>query len=324
MLDLKVLRDLWTEPGARHVFELLVTQCVRSTYPTATTVRAAPGDEGIDTIYGTFGKSLHVWQSKYFPDGIGEDQKKQIRSSFKRCMEGPSGEDVDKWTLCVPCALSMPERRWWQGWKRRNEKKHDIQIEMWAHDAFVAFHSKPDLARVFQRAMRRGEDPLAPDVAMDMARSMVLAEERRSSLVRLPSNDQYSEAVFVRKLEAAGVRTHLAKRAAFYNYEIQRASIDARGDECEIQALDDLLVRTHALWEEEFIRAGDEALGRQFVVHVDSRIREEDTRRLATELPFQVLHKQGALYACADDCTAGWTADHHLLAEDASRPGGAQ
>ena len=81
MLELRVLRDLWTEPGARRIFEQLVTHCVRAQYPSAVSIRPNPGDEGIDTLVGDFER---VYQAKFFCDSIGKSQQAQIRNSSSK------------------------------------------------------------------------------------------------------------------------------------------------------------------------------------------------------------------------------------------------
>src|SRR5690349_12955622 len=102
MIDLRVLRDRWTEDGGRAIFAQLVTHCVRDVYPGAQAVRPDPGDEGLDTFVGDFDGELRVWQAKYFPDGVGESQREQIRKSWKACIESSHFSDVASWTLCLP------------------------------------------------------------------------------------------------------------------------------------------------------------------------------------------------------------------------------
>lgn len=62
MADLRVLRNVRTEDGARSVFASLVTHCVHQRHGSAITVRPDPGDEGLDTIVGDFGDRLLVFR----------------------------------------------------------------------------------------------------------------------------------------------------------------------------------------------------------------------------------------------------------------------
>jgi hypothetical protein len=72
------------DPGARERFEQLVTATVTTMHPAARAVEANPGDWGIDTFVGRLSRrgTIAVWQSKYFMDGVGDVQKKEIRDSF--------------------------------------------------------------------------------------------------------------------------------------------------------------------------------------------------------------------------------------------------
>src|SRR5687768_4886587 len=101
VIDLRVMRDRWTDDGAREIFAQLVTHCVRTTYPAAQAVRADPGDEGLDTFVGDFQGDLRVWQAKYFCNGIHSSQKNQIRTSWKTCLNSPRFSRVVSWTLCL-------------------------------------------------------------------------------------------------------------------------------------------------------------------------------------------------------------------------------
>src|SRR5262249_52626816 len=61
---------------------------------------AVPDPAGID-----------VYQVKYFPAGIDESQRGQIRESFRRVRESKDFK-TRTWTLCVPVDLSIDEKKW--------------------------------------------------------------------------------------------------------------------------------------------------------------------------------------------------------------------
>lgn len=101
-------------------FEQLLTQLLLPAHPELKSVDGRPGDKGVDLFEGTLdpdtrraaGGSLHVWQAKYFLQGIGKDQKKQIRESYDRVMKAFAPE---AWTLCVPVDLDIGLQEWVQG-----------------------------------------------------------------------------------------------------------------------------------------------------------------------------------------------------------------
>ena len=61
---------------------------------------------------------IDIYQCKFFPLGLGESQKEQIRRSFR------TRRDSDKFkvkcsTLCLPRDLSTDERKWFDQWRAK-------------------------------------------------------------------------------------------------------------------------------------------------------------------------------------------------------------
>jgi hypothetical protein len=312
LIDLRIIRDRWTEEGAREIFAQLVTHCVRSTEPNAEGVRPDPGDEGLDTFVGAFDGDLKVWQSKYFCDGIGNSQKAQIRNSWRACVESPRFSNVVAWTLCLPIDLSPDEHSWWQKWKAKESAKHGVSIELWAGTRFKGFSAVPSLVPVFNQALSRGVDHVSVDE--------VVAGMRGASpplIVSLPSADHLRSALFVRKLELAGWIKHRSDRTAFYNFELLRTAIEQGGTVGEQAALTDLREKVFSLWEYAYNEHSPGRLGVPLVAEVGRRIRAEHEASLMCALAAGEMHKLGVIHDWADHCAAGWTADyeHILLAE---------
>lgn len=312
MIDLRILRDLWTEEGGRSVFAELVTQCARTQYPSARPVRPDPGDEGVDTYVGEFDGDLRVYQSKFFCDGVSASQQTQVRSSWKTCTTSAAISKVVLWTLCIPIELSVPETQWWQRWKKKESERLGIQIELWTKTDFVSFSARDELAPVFNIALRRGTAHASAAEAL----SAMQAITNPSLVRRLPTSAHLKDALFVRKLEAAGVKQHRSARTAFYNFELLRTAIEQGGNSTEIADLEDLQERVFDIWEDAYNAAEPANLGRRLVVEVHAQIAFEDQRRLRTALPAQAIHKKGSLHYWADLCEAGWTADFKSITRD--------
>jgi hypothetical protein len=314
MIDLSVLKDRWTVDGAREIFAQLVTQCVRANYPAARAIRPDPGDEGVDTFVGEFDKDVRIWQAKYFCDGVGASQQKQIRESWKACRSSSFKDRVTMWTLCVPGDLSMEEEKWWQGWKLRESKKAGIPIELWTKPHFSTFSTRKGLDTVFAFALQRGcEFSNVQEVITAMTRAFPRTLERPPA----EYDKVLRTAVFVRKLEAAGITAHRGVRSAFYNYELLRSALEQGGATDEVLALNDLQERILDLWEEQYNAHFPERLGRVLFSAVEAEMKHENEKRLASPLNLHLLHKKGGLHAWADVCEAGWTANHKSMgAED--------
>lgn len=305
MLDLRRLSDLWTDDGARAIFAHLVTHCVRSIYPSARQVRPDPGDEGVDTFVGEFDGSIRVYQAKYFRDGISASQQAQIRESWKSCITSAYFKSIVSWTLCVPIDLSPAEEQWWQRWSK-TASKQGCHFEIWTRSHFESFSLRPELRYAFGHALNREQQHSDYASALEAVRSAV---PRTLPIRSLPKSDHLRDAVFVRKLEAAGVRTHRSARTAFYNFELLRHSIEQGGLPSEANALEDLQERILALWETAYNAQPPERLGKEFYSLVLNKVEEEDNGALATALAAHVMHKAGGLHHWADLCEAGWTAD---------------
>lgn len=89
-------------------------------------VDGAAGDGGIDILVGEMGHPLDVYQCKFFPDGINDAQKEQIRRSYRRAKENPNYELKD-WYLCLPKAMSLGEIAWFDHWRAQHARpEHEI------------------------------------------------------------------------------------------------------------------------------------------------------------------------------------------------------
>jgi hypothetical protein len=125
LIDLQLIYGV---AGAREKFEDLASQLVKSEQPSADKVRIVQGDGGIDVYVGelTDPQGIHVYQCKFFPLGLEDSQKGQIRKSFQACRDGDKFR-LRKWTLCLPIDLSVDEKRWFEEWR---SKQADSGVEI--------------------------------------------------------------------------------------------------------------------------------------------------------------------------------------------------
>lgn len=310
MLDLTTLKNIWTVDGAREVFARLVTHSVRTLHPSAQAIRPNPGDEGIDTIVGQLNTKSRVYQSKYFPDSIGNSQKKQIRDSFKSCITSVKIKNMVLWTLCIPIEMSVDEKKWWDGWKKKQEKEHGVKIDLMTLSNFETFYSNSTLKPVFDIALKRVADFQAEtDVIEHLKKS--LAKPVKS----LTDNDQFGDAVFVKKLEAAGVNQHRSARTAFYNFELVRQTIEQGGTSEERAELQNLLENIYSIWEKKFLKKSPNELGKDFYIEVIEEL-GKSYPKLSNKLGFQNLHNEGGIHYWADICEAGWTDNFKQILEE--------
>lgn len=126
LIDLQVIYGV---AGARDQFDDLVAKLVMGEYPKADKVRVFKGDGGIDSHVGnlTDPDGIDVFQAKFFPQGVGESQKAQIRDSFKRAVESTIFK-TKAWTLCLPIDLGTEEKAWFEKW-RKDQASFGIVIQ---------------------------------------------------------------------------------------------------------------------------------------------------------------------------------------------------
>ncbi len=123
------------EAGAREQFDELAAYLIRSERPDVERIRIVHGDGGIDAHEGALSDpaGVDVFQMKFFPDGIGDSQKAQIRKSFKSARENKNCR-TKSWTLCLPVNMSPDEKSWFDDWKAK-QAQSGIEIRpVW--DAF--------------------------------------------------------------------------------------------------------------------------------------------------------------------------------------------
>jgi hypothetical protein len=115
LIDLQLIYGL---AGAREQFENLAFDLIHAEEPRAQKVRVSQGDGGIDAHVNDLGDpgGVHVYQCKFFPRGLDEAQKEQIRESFRRCRDSTAFR-LRRWTVCLPIDLSVPERQWFETWR---------------------------------------------------------------------------------------------------------------------------------------------------------------------------------------------------------------
>lgn len=133
-IELKHLQVIYGIEGARAKWEQMCSLLVKGEHPDSRSIRVYSGDGGVDQSVGDWdGHSpVKVFQQKYFPDRIGESQKREIREAYKTA-KGNGNFTLQQWVLCIPINLSLDETRWWDEWKAKQDPTGQV-IQLWAAD----------------------------------------------------------------------------------------------------------------------------------------------------------------------------------------------
>jgi hypothetical protein len=114
-------------PEPRQAFEDIAALILRAIVPGSRRVRVYRGDGGVDVYEGRYGvdAEVDVYQIKYFPSVWGDTQKQQIRDSYETARNN-SDFNLNRWFLCVPVRLTKEDIRWFDEWRRKQDKPIEI------------------------------------------------------------------------------------------------------------------------------------------------------------------------------------------------------
>jgi hypothetical protein len=126
--DWFLLVEKYDFAGARNKFESICETLFKQIYPDkyVKTVKANPGDEGIDVLIGEIGmESIDVIQCKFFPNSFDQSQKAQIKKSFNTALDSTKF-DVKSWSLCIINVFDIDQHIWWNKWKNEEIIKRGL------------------------------------------------------------------------------------------------------------------------------------------------------------------------------------------------------
>lgn len=285
--------------GARSDFEQMVVQLVAATMPGVRSVKANPGDWGIDAFLGSLadGSMITVWQSKYFIDGVGKVQQDQIRKSFTSACDSAKKHSyvLGSWVLCIPDSMDGPTTKWWDTW-RKSQAKSGVIIDLWDHTTLIQRLISPegsDVRRAFYEPQGSGLVPLAS----------------ASTVAAVPIDADLDSALFIQQLRAAGHTEFDAAKREFFNAELVAREILDKGIPQEVGLLMAADASVHSLWEHRYNSAcaghdADHLPDLHSGVMVDVRA---ERHTLLPGITDNIVHACGLVHRVVEDGRAGWT-----------------
>ncbi len=304
------------EEGARILFEKLIAHLMKIQYKDAKRIQSARGDWGIDVIRGELSSgTCMIWQAKYFINGIGDSQKKQIRDSFKQVVKKSQEHEfkMDVWTLCVPCSLSPEETKWWESWSKKKSKEANIKIELMDEIEIEAVLMTSDAEDI--RLGFFGDVPFILNCYLQSIKGM-----RERDIQQLPDKKLYEKSMFIKKLIVAGIQETIGAKTQFFNAELLKSEIHDKGDDDESNELVSLYEKIRSMWESRFNEALNSENPEREVPKVYSKMLQaiESTDKeilISSKIMASFVHKQGFMQQLADLCEIGWTPDFRTLDE---------
>jgi hypothetical protein len=294
----RFLSDAGSHEAARVHFQTMITDLVAVEHPTADEVEGPGGtDWGIDTYVGSLSGTTAVWQSKFFLDwrakepGKSQVQQNQVRTSFNELMEQAAkhGIKLDSWTLCIPCVLPPEEVRWFEGFAKRNSKKHGVTITMLNAVRLRRMLQRPEAEALrnlyFSAQPAKFAEPVEP----------------------LHDPSAYDAALFVRQLQEAGQSETDAARGFFFAAEALARDIADRAQPDLTRALQELDLELHGVWSDHYNSKAP-------LASYEGRMTDlvKDVMRDAAQcvdppgLALRPAHRRGMVHRIVEDARAGW------------------
>ncbi len=272
-------------------------------------VAANPGDWGVDVFVGDLGGAVTVWQSKYFFPETTKNHQTQIRESFSSVIKNAAKEGftLTQWILCVPSSMDAPTTKWWDTWKKKQERAFQIVIELWDETELRSLLISPDA-----NAVRRYYYEPA-QLARPCAEVIGLADE---------DADRLETALFVRQLREAGHVEVTTSKQQFFNAELMAREIVDKGVPGEVAALSSADAVVNGLWEDHFNEACQTHEGAHLPgLHrsVMGEIRAQHAT-LGAGLPGGPVHTCGLMHRVVDNRRAGWVRHWRQVADEHERP----
>lgn len=276
----------------------MVSQLAGATTPNVRMIAANPGDWGIDAFAGDLGGDITVWQSKYFMPVTATGQQQQIRESLANGLKAAAANDhtIAIWILCIPSSMDGPTAKWWDGWRKRQEKQHNILIELWDESVLVKKLQSPEGDQV-RRAYYEPFTPVSAAPADEQLRLVLDVEDDKAAAL--------DSALFVRQMKEAGHVELDSAKQQFFNADLVAREIAHKAVPAEVAALRSADATLHGVWEMQFNECSAENAIGALHGRVWREVRSEHDR-LSKVLRLELVHSWGLVHRLVDNRRAGW------------------
>jgi len=247
-----------------------------------------------------------VWQAKFFVTDVGRPQQQQIRESLAQVLTKASEEGftVEFWTLCIPILMSPAEAKWFDGWRKREQKEHaDLTItEPWDRDKLSSLLYSPEGIGLRVEFLGSQEKPPLREI------------------VEPPPGLDFDEMLFIRQLRAAGIIELRAPKREFFNAEVLGREVQEKAVPEELRELIAERVDVHSIWSVAFNGACSSARDLTELSGLYERVmrelRETHALRDPPPLGMRPVHRLGTMHQVVDDGEAGWRRDYLEIARE--------
>ena len=291
--------------AARQKFQELIGSLIQIKYQSAHSIRPFPGDWGIDVYVGELTNACFIWQVKYFPDGLSEARKGEIRESFNQIMAKAAEQHfiVNIWTLCIPCSLSTEETQWWEKWSKKQTEKFGVPIRLMDENILRAELEIPENHHLVDLFLK------SPEI-----HGAVTTQVGEMPIQELPEEIDYTDSLFIKKLEDGGITENNSAKEEFFNAELLVHEISDKGIENEINSLITLQKKIHSIWVTKYTKSVGNNDFSQLYPDTMEYIEAQDKILLSSPaIKASFFHKKGIAHQLANKCEIGWTKDYREI-----------
>jgi hypothetical protein len=197
--------------------------------------------------------------------------------------------------------------KWWDGWKKRQEKKYGIHIELWDETELRALLRSPDAARVREAYFPSQAPSVLPPRAVEP----------------LPAPDIYDDMLFIAQLKAAEIAELESAKVQFFNADLLTREVADKGVEEEVGALATVRAEVHAIWETRFnAKCSEKPLDPKLPgLHPQVMLAIEQLHSSGRPLliPMSLVHRLGSMHQVVEYGGAGWVLEFRKIAEGYGR-----
>lgn len=137
-----------------------------------------------------------------------------------------------------------------------------------------------------------------------------ITEFNMDEIYEIDESNDFSESIFISKLEAAEIYDHEDCQQEFFNAEIAKSAIESRGIHTEIKSFSMLKSNVRSVWKTQHRAYWDERDGNELLTKVYERVENLNDSTLKSNPDLPLMVKKGILHQLSDECKVGWTKNY--------------
>jgi hypothetical protein len=170
----------------------------------------------------------------------------------------------------------------------------------------TANHKAISLGSISIQSMR--ETLLKAEIPIETPLPTYIMEE----IYEIDESNNFSESLFIAKLESAEIFDHEDCQQEFFNAEIAKSSIESRNIPTELKSFTMLKHNIQGIWKTQHRSYKNERDGNELLTLVYERVEDLSDTTLKGDGNLSLTAKKGILHQLSDECKVGWVRNYQL------------